>query len=133
VPGVAALFLDGFERPGLGKILRGWEVVRLPELIDVNPTRSLKRCQTAPYLEMKNMPEHSVKVLNWYNRKFGSGMKFVNGDSLLLRICYERPGMLSGLIRRGSDPLPRIPAPACALKSRSGKRRNCVFQIALRD
>jgi type I restriction enzyme S subunit len=65
--------------------------VPLPEIIDVNPARTLKKGQIAPYLEMKNMPENSARALDWYDREFGSGMKFINGDTLMARItpCLE--------------------------------------------
>ena len=88
---IADLFPDCFEDSELGEIPKGWEVVALPELIDVNPTRSLKKGQLAPYFEMKNMPEHSARALGWYDRKFGSGVKFINGDTLMARItpCLE--------------------------------------------
>jgi type I restriction enzyme S subunit len=88
---VAALFPESFEDSELGKIPRGREVVPLPEIIDVNPARTLKKGQIAPYLEMKNMPENSARALDWYDREFGSGMKFTNGDTLMARItpCLE--------------------------------------------
>ena len=37
------------------------------------------------------MPEHSARALDWYDRKFGSGVKFINGDTLMARItpCLE--------------------------------------------
>ena len=97
-PGVPALpfhildlFPDGFEDSELGEIPKGWQIVPLPEIIDVNPARTLKKGQTAPYLEMKNMPENSSRALGWYDREFGSGVKFMNGDTLMARItpCLE--------------------------------------------
>lgn len=88
---VAALFPDSFEDSEPGEIPKGWEVVPLPEIIEVNPARTLKKGQIAPYLEMKNMPENSARALDWYAREFGSGMKFINGDTLMARItpCLE--------------------------------------------
>jgi type I restriction enzyme, S subunit len=75
----------------LGMIPEGWEVVYLPEIIDVNPTRSLKKGEIAPYLEMKNLSETSARVKAWERREFSSGTKFINGDVLLARItpCLE--------------------------------------------
>jgi type I restriction enzyme, S subunit len=68
-----------------------WKVVPLPEMIDVNPTRSLKKGMIAPYLDMANMPTQGHRAIEWINRPFGSGTKFINGDTLLARItpCLE--------------------------------------------
>ncbi|HDR14635.1 MAG TPA: restriction endonuclease subunit S [Desulfobacteraceae bacterium] len=88
---IAALFPDSFENSELGEIPKGWEVVVLPEIIDVNPARKLKKGQIAPYLEMKNAPENTARALHWYYREYGSGVKFINGDVLMARItpCLE--------------------------------------------
>jgi type I restriction enzyme S subunit len=87
----AELFPDSFEESALGLIPRGWRVVQLPEIIQVNPTRSLSKGQIAPYLDMKNMPTQGHRPDNWINRPFGSGTKFINGDTLIARItpCLE--------------------------------------------
>jgi type I restriction enzyme S subunit len=85
------LFPDRFEDSELGEIPAGWEVVPLPELIEVNPSRSLKKDQVTPDLDMANMPTsgHSPDVI--IDRPFGSGMRFTNGDTLVARItpCLE--------------------------------------------
>jgi type I restriction enzyme S subunit len=88
---VADLFPDRFEDSELGQIPAGWKAVTLPEVIEVNPPRSLKKGQIAPYLDMTNMPTrgHSPDVV--VQRPFGSGMRFINGDTLVARItpCLE--------------------------------------------
>ena len=68
-----------------------WDVVPLPEIIEVNPTRLLKKGEVAPYLDMANMPTEGHRGIEWIDRSFGSGMKFINGDTLLARItpCLE--------------------------------------------
>ena len=70
---------------------KGWNVVPLPEVIDVNPSRSLKKGESAPYLDMANMPTQGHRAIEWIDRPFGSGTKFINGDTLLARItpCLE--------------------------------------------
>jgi type I restriction enzyme S subunit len=80
-----------FVESELGPIPAGWEVTALPEAIEVNPRRILSKGQIAPYLEMGNMPTSSPRALDWYNRSFNSGMRFVNGDVLVARItpCLE--------------------------------------------
>jgi len=89
---IAKLFPDSFDdHPELGEIPAAWEVRPLPEVIAVNPTRSLRKGEVAPYLDMANMPTrgHSPDVV--VERAFGSGMRFVNGDTLVARItpCLE--------------------------------------------
>ncbi|MCL5257280.1 MAG: restriction endonuclease subunit S [Chloroflexi bacterium] len=87
----AALFPDSFEESELGEIPEGWKVVPLPEVIEVNPTRRLAKGQAAPYLDMQNMPTSGHRPAGWISRPFGSGTKFINGDTLLARItpCLE--------------------------------------------
>lgn len=87
----AALFPAEFEDSAIGKIPKGWKVVPLPEAIEVNPTRSLSKGKNAPYLDMKNMPTQGHRPDGWIYREFGSGTKFIQGDTLLARItpCLE--------------------------------------------
>lgn len=88
---IAELFPDGFEDSVLGEIPRGWTVKPLSEFVDINPVRKLHSGQIAPYLEMSNMPNSLARVSKWENRAFTSGMKFINGDTLVARItpCLE--------------------------------------------
>ncbi|MFH1883878.1 MAG: restriction endonuclease subunit S [Planctomycetota bacterium] len=75
----------------LGMIPKGWEVKPLPEAIEVNPSRPLRKDEIAPYLDMANMPTQGHRGIEWVDRPFGSGTKFINGDTLLARItpCLE--------------------------------------------
>lgn len=82
----AALFPAEFEDSALGKIPKGWKAVPLPEAIEVNPTRSLAKGKLAPYLDMQNMPTQGHRPNSWIYREFGSGTKFIQGDTLLARI-----------------------------------------------
>ena len=88
---VADLFPDSFENSELGETPKGWRVVAVPKVIEVNPLRSLRKDHLAPYLAMANMPTrgHSPDVVA--ERPFGSGMRFINGDTLVARItpCLE--------------------------------------------
>jgi type I restriction enzyme S subunit len=88
---ITALFPDTFEDSELGKIPRGWEVFSLPEAITVNPKRPLRKGAVAPYLDMANMPTQGHMPDVVIDRPFGSGMRFVNGDTLVARItpCLE--------------------------------------------
>lgn len=80
-------FVDALE-DGLPE---GWRTVALPEAIEVNPARSLRKGEVAPYVDMQNLPSRGHRALGWINRQFGSGMRFRNGDTLLARItpCLE--------------------------------------------
>ena len=90
-PDVADLFPDRLVESELGEIPEGWEVVPLPEMIEVNPPRSLRKGEVAPYLDMANMPTRGHVPDTVIDRPFGSGMRFTNGDTLVARItpCLE--------------------------------------------
>ena len=87
----AALFPDEMEASELGGIPKGWAVFPLPECVGINPARALKKGAVAPYLDMANVPTNAARVDNVITRAFGSGSKFINGDTLLARItpCLE--------------------------------------------
>jgi type I restriction enzyme S subunit len=88
---LADLIPDRLVESEVGEIPEGWEMKALPEVVEVNPNRTLRKGDVAPYLDMANMPTqgHSPDVV--IDRAFGSGMRFVNGDTLLARItpCLE--------------------------------------------
>jgi type I restriction enzyme S subunit len=88
---VAALFPSRLVDSMLGHVPEGWRIVPLPQVIDVNPSRSLRKGERAPYLEMAQMPTHGHTPDQVVDRPFGSGMRFVNGDTLVARItpCLE--------------------------------------------
>ena len=88
---LADLYPDSFEDSELGEVPKGWGVAPLPAAIDVNPTRSLRKGDVAPYLDMANMPTHGHAPDAVIDRPFGSGMLFENGDTLVARItpCLE--------------------------------------------
>lgn len=88
---IADLFPDSFEDSELGKIPKGWRLAPLPDVIDVNPTRALRKGVEAPYLDMANMPTRGHSPDEVVDRAFGSGMRFGNGDTLVARItpCLE--------------------------------------------
>ena len=87
----AALFPGEFEIVDGQEVPKGWNVGFLPDFIEVTPKRSLSKDQIAPYLDMQNVPTQGHRPIDWIERAFGSGTKFVNGDTLLARItpCLE--------------------------------------------
>ena len=88
---VTDLFPERLVDSELGEIPEGWPLVPLPELVEINPSRSLRRGDIAPYLDMANMPTAGHAPDHVLQRPFNSGMRFANGDTLVARItpCLE--------------------------------------------
>ena len=88
---LAALFPNEFVDSPIGEIPEEWPLKTLEDVMDINPPRRLREAEVAPYLDMANMPTNGHTPVNWTERPFGSGARFVNGDALLARItpCLE--------------------------------------------
>ena len=126
----------------LGPIPEGWEAQRLPDIIEVNPKRTLKKGEPAPHLDMKNMPTQGHAPEAWGERSFGSGMKFINGDTLVARItpCLENGKtafvdfLEDGLVGWGSTeyivlrPKPPLPEVYAYCLARTGDFRDFAIQ-----
>jgi len=95
LPGLPAhlydLFPDRLVDSELGEIPEGWRVVKLEQVIEINPPRVLRKGQRAPYLDMASMPTRGHVPLRVVDRPYTSGTRFTNGDTLLARItpCLE--------------------------------------------
>ncbi len=63
----------------------------ITDYLEFNPPRKLSKGAVAPYLEMAALSTTAFNPDGWYDREFSSGMKFINGDTLLARItpCLE--------------------------------------------
>jgi type I restriction enzyme S subunit len=87
----AALFPDSFEDSELGEIPKGWDVVAAPDVVEIDPKRTIEKGINAPYLDMKSMPTTGHRPSEWISKPFKSGSRFVNGDTLVARItpCLE--------------------------------------------
>ena len=87
----AALFPDELVKSELGLVPVGWEVKNLSDVVEINPKRTLKKGKISTYLDMKNMPTQGHLAADSRLREFGSGTKFINGDTLMARItpCLE--------------------------------------------
>jgi type I restriction enzyme S subunit len=90
-PEMDRFFPDSFENSELGEIPKDWDICKLEDIIEINPSRSLANGKRAVYLEMKNLPEQGMSPIGWENKEHGGGAKFKNGDTLLARItpCLE--------------------------------------------
>lgn len=146
LPGLPAalfdLFPDRLVPSVLGEIPEGWGVVSLPELIEINPPRSLKKGDIAPYLDMANMPTHNHVPDMVIERPFNSGMRFINGDTLVARItpCLENGKtafvdfLLEGQVGWGSTeyivlrPKPPLPPEFAYCLARSNEFREYAIQ-----
>ena len=86
-----SLFKSWFVDATQSALPKGWREVPLPEAIEVNPSCPLRKGAVAPYLDMANMPTRSARALEVIDREFGSGMRFMDGDTLVARItpCLE--------------------------------------------
>jgi type I restriction enzyme, S subunit len=80
-----------FVDSAIGPVPEGWAPQTVSAAFDVNPVRSLKKNVSAPYLDMKSMPTEGHAPESWITRPVGSGMRFMNGDTLVARItpCLE--------------------------------------------
>ena len=139
---IADLFPDRLVDSEIGEIPEGWEAVPLPDLIEVNPPRSLRRGAVAPYLDMANMPTKGHAPDRVIRRPFGSGMCFINGDTLVARItpCLENGKtayvdfLEQGRIGWGSTeyivlrPKPPLPCEFAYCLARSGRFREFAIQ-----
>lgn len=80
-----------FVESELGMIPKGWRVGTLNEIALINPSRALRKGETAAYLDMKNMPTSGPFPLYCESKEYTGGMRFQNQDTLMARItpCLE--------------------------------------------
>ena len=85
------LFPDELVASELGETPEGWEVKPLNHLVTLNPKETLKKGTEAPYLDMASLPTDGCNPTAPSTRRFNSGSRFRNGDTLLARItpCLE--------------------------------------------
>ena len=67
------------------------DLVRLDELVELNPVRAKPRATVAPYIDMAALPTESALVAVPNTRPPKSGARFINGDTVMARItpCLE--------------------------------------------
>jgi type I restriction enzyme S subunit len=78
-----------FARGGLDKT--GENIVKLDELLELNPQRPKPSSTVAPYVDMAALPTDSALVSAPSARPPKSGTRFTNGDTVMARItpCLE--------------------------------------------
>ena len=69
-----------------------WDVVKLGDVVQINPRRTLHRKEKAFHLAMRDVEVYRREITSHSYKEFrGSGARFQNGDTLLARItpCLE--------------------------------------------
>ncbi|MYA68716.1 hypothetical protein F4Y19_01225, partial [Candidatus Poribacteria bacterium] len=69
-----------------------WDVVKLGDVVQINPRRTLPKKEKAFHLAMRDVEVYRRKITSHSSKEFrGSGARFQNGDTLLARItpCLE--------------------------------------------
>lgn len=69
-----------------------WDVVKLGDVVQINPRRTLPKKEKAFHLAMKDVEVYKREIISHSSKEFrGSGARFQNGDTLLARItpCLE--------------------------------------------
>ncbi len=80
-----------FKETEIGLIPEEWEVNELGDIIDFNPSRSLKKGTICKFVTMADLNPFQRQITNSTIKEFAGGSKFKNGDTLLARItpCLE--------------------------------------------
>ena len=88
---LAVLFPNRLVDSKVGRIPAGWTPISISEAMEINPQRPLRKGELAPYLGMADMPTLSHRPSRVGHQPFGSGTRFINGDTLVARItpCLE--------------------------------------------
>ena len=65
--------------------------VKVSDIADVNPRRTLKKGEEALCVEMADLSTTGAFPTDWRTKAYNGGVKFVNGDTILARItpCLE--------------------------------------------
>ena len=69
-----------------------WTETTVGAVLEISPSRTLKRGDIAPFIPMDALPVHARAFERIDHREFtGSGIRFKNGDTLIARItpCLE--------------------------------------------
>ena len=75
----------------MGLIPEGWDCSSVSNFLIINPKLSLKKGDTATYVDMGSLPTDNGSIYERSKKVFSGGMKFQNGDVLFARItpCLE--------------------------------------------
>ena len=75
----------------LGRIPEGWEVVNMPEAVQVRPNLPVPKHEQVAFVPMGSLSETSMLIGDIEYRPKASGARFQNGDTLFARItpCLE--------------------------------------------
>ena len=123
----AALHLD--EEPETGD-----EVIRLEDLIELNPKVPAPTDSVPVYVDMQKLPVTGMSILQWTHRPAKGGARFQNGDTLLARItpCLEnrKTGYVDFL---DEDQVAIGSTESIVMRSRLGVPSGLSFFLAISD
>lgn len=78
-----------------------WKQKKLSDFVNINPRRSVKKGTIVPFIAMTDLVEGARDIPTKTEKEFGSGTKFIDGDTLFARItpCLEngKTALVSGL------------------------------------
>lgn len=80
-----------FDETELGLVPSGWPIVRLEDVVQINPRTTVPRDGLKPFVPMGALSESNMVIQPIEEREGNSGTKFQNDDTLLARItpCLE--------------------------------------------
>jgi type I restriction enzyme, S subunit len=80
-----------YKQTEIGKIPQSWNLSKLSDFVNINPTRKLSKGRRAIYVGMADIQPYKRKISNFITKQYKGGAKFINGDTLLARItpCLE--------------------------------------------
>jgi type I restriction enzyme S subunit len=80
-----------FKETELEKTPKDWETFELKDVIDFDPTRSIRKGDRVKFVAMTDIGIFNKHINNCTVKEFNGGSKFQNGDTLLARItpCLE--------------------------------------------
>lgn len=88
-----------------------WKTLRLGDLVEFTPKRTIKKGTIAPFVSMADIPENSKFIPSIFEKEFkGGGSRFANGDTVFARItpCLQNgktakvSGLANGEVAHGS-------------------------------
>lgn len=138
----AALFPAALRDSDEGLIPSDWVLHTLRDALDINPKRQLDSKRPAPYLDMASTPTAGHAPSSFGVREPISGVRFMNGDTLLAKItpCLENGKaayvdfLADGQVGWGSTefivmrPKPPIPLPFAYLLARHSDFKEHAIQ-----
>lgn len=80
-----------FEESELGRVPKGWRIVRFSEAVEINPPVPIRKGTVAPFIEMAALAPWAVRPTAIGERPYSGGARFEPQDTIMARItgCIE--------------------------------------------